>query len=103
MEDEDRHELEDVNLQLVSVEKEATPESHGDGTSTAEPSPVPPAGFSPGDEMTEVSIWCQGPLSAHVLVLLMGQRRMSGTTVARTAVQQYRWIVFSTELRRSDG
>lgn len=60
MEDEGRHELEDVNLQLVSVDKEATPESHEDDTSTAESSPVPAAGFSPKDEMTEVSTRCQG-------------------------------------------
>ena len=89
MEDEDRHELEDVNLQLVSVDKQATRESHEGDPSTAEPSPVPPAGFSTGDEMSEVSIWCGGPPTACTVDGPKENVLYSSTH----DVQQYRSIV----------
>lgn len=75
MEHEDRRELEDVNLQLAPVDdKEATRELHEEGdASTAESSPVPPAGFAPGDEMSEVSTWRRVSRAAYTVNGLEGE------------------------------
>lgn len=88
MEDKDRHELEDVNLQLAPVDdKDATRDSHEAGdASTAESSPMPPAGFAPGDEMSEVSTWRRVSRAACTVNGLEGECPVTGTAVDHSSI-----------------